>query len=200
VDTTADAYLYAGVRMMAETNLLSPLISAAAGLFGVLIGGWLTRLRDRDERRLRYIKTQLDEFYAPLMGLRREIRAKGELRVKLQKAAHEVLSPRSEKDDAAFKQMIDYNNEQLRKDLVPKYNEMLRIFRDRMALAEPSTVPYFSQFLEFVELWNRWLDRTVPGKVVEEVGSTEEALAPFYQDLEQHLCSLRTQLRAGGAP
>jgi hypothetical protein len=136
---------------------------------------------------------------APLAVLHREIRAKGELRLKLRDAAHAVLTPTLEKDDAAFKQMIEYNNDELRRDIVPKYNDMLRIFREKIALAEPSTAAHFNQFLEFV-LWNRWLDRTVSGKVVEEVGHTEEAVQPFYQDLEQHLASLRDQLRAGGAP
>lgn len=131
--------------------------------------------------------------------LRREILAKSELRVKLMAAARTVLSPRSEDDDAAFKQMIEQNNVQLRVDLVPKYNEMLRIFREKMALAEPSTLRHFDRFLEFVVPWNRWLDRTLPAKVVEQIGHDEDAVKPFYRDLEQHVRSLQDQLR-GGAP
>jgi hypothetical protein len=115
-------------------------------------------------------------------------------------AAHEALSPESDRDDARFQGMIEANNEQLRGDLVPKYNEMLRIFRDKMALAEPSTLAHFGRFFEFVEMWNRSIAGTLPGAVVEAVGHSEDELQPFYRDLEEHAAQLRGELRTGGRP
>jgi hypothetical protein len=55
MDTTADCYMYAGVRMMSDASFWPPLIAAASGLGGV--GGWLTLRRDREERRLQFVRT-----------------------------------------------------------------------------------------------------------------------------------------------
>ena len=65
---------------------LTPIVSAASGLVGVAIGGWLTRWRVRDQRRHDFWRRQLDEFYAPLCALHDEIRAKGTVRVRVSTA------------------------------------------------------------------------------------------------------------------
>jgi hypothetical protein len=95
MDATADAYMYAGVRMMSDMNLWSPLIAAASGLFGVWIGGSLTLRRDREERRLQFLRLQLEELYAPLYGIRLEIKAKSEFRVKVRAAGRRAGSDRA---------------------------------------------------------------------------------------------------------
>ena len=49
------------------------IISALAGLGGVLLGAFLTSRRERIQRRLNFIEKQLDRFYSPMLGLRTEI-------------------------------------------------------------------------------------------------------------------------------
>jgi hypothetical protein len=70
-------------------DFLNPLISAAAGLGGVFLGGWLGDRREREKRRIDFITRQLSEFYGPLVSIRSEIRARGELRLKIGTAIDE---------------------------------------------------------------------------------------------------------------
>ncbi|HTU46998.1 MAG TPA: hypothetical protein VMF91_18195, partial [Bryobacteraceae bacterium] len=68
-------------------TLVNTLIPAVSGLVGVAIGGWLTALNQKRELREAHIKCQLSEFYSPLLGIRSQIKAKSELRLKLSSAA-----------------------------------------------------------------------------------------------------------------
>ena len=61
---------------------VNPMISAVSGLAGVCLGGWLAQRNQRIERRQRRIREQLEQFYAPMLGYRQRLRARGELRVK----------------------------------------------------------------------------------------------------------------------
>jgi hypothetical protein len=103
---------------------LAPIVSAASGLAGVAIGGWLTRWRDRDQRRHDFRRRQLDEFYALLCALRDEIRAKGAVRVRVSMANNAewgaafegVKSPDrmtaiGDEMRPTFKRAIDYDND-----------------------------------------------------------------------------------------
>src|SRR5215469_2988818 len=67
--------------------ILSSLISAACGLIGVLIGGFITSRNQKLERRQRFVREQLTEFYAPLLGIKERIRATVDVRLKIRNAA-----------------------------------------------------------------------------------------------------------------
>jgi hypothetical protein len=45
------------------------LISAAAGLGGVAVEGWIAALGQKKQRQHDRAKTQLNEFHAPLLGM-----------------------------------------------------------------------------------------------------------------------------------
>jgi hypothetical protein len=64
------------------------LIPVVAGLFGVAVGGWMTGHHQKKERESAFIKERLRDFYAPLLGMRSEIRVKSELRLKISSIAH----------------------------------------------------------------------------------------------------------------
>jgi hypothetical protein len=67
--------------------IIAPLISAASGLGGVGIGGWIASHNQKQERRQRFLREQLTEFYAPLLGRRERLRAGAEIRLKVRDAA-----------------------------------------------------------------------------------------------------------------
>ena len=67
---------------------------------------------------------------------------------------------------APFKRIIEYDNEQLRAELLPKYREMLTLFTERYHLAATDTRAFYQSFLEFVEIWNRWLAESLPAEVL----------------------------------
>ncbi len=199
MDTTADCYMYAGVRMMEEFTkiLVSSVIAAAAGLLGVYVGSRMSLARDRAERRHRFLRAQLEEFYAPLFGVRQEIRAKSVFRQKV-RSATPALDPLSERDTKAFERMIEYDNKALEEDLIPGYRQMVTIFKEKIGFAEESTVAEYYPLLEFVETWTRSQKGGLPGTVLQQIGHEEERVYPLYDDIEHQVKRLRSELRAGG--
>jgi len=187
----------------------SIIIPAAAGLIGVWIGARLTTRRERETRRFDFIKRQIEDFYAPMVDIRADIRAKSEFRVKVSQAAgaawHEVCANRSpedmrsleEKEWPTFERIITYNNEQLQKDLIPSYQAMVTRFREHGWLAAEATRSHYGRLVEYVEIWNRSLDKSLPSGVLERLGHSEESLQGLYDDLAIHLARLRERLRTG---
>lgn len=176
----------------------SPAISAAAGLGGVALGGWLTRWKDRDQRRHDFRRRQLEEFYAPFCALRQEIRAKDEVRVRVSRAnqaewsaTFERVSPHrivtNEKDiGPTFERALAYDNEQFKTKTMPAFRGMLALFKEKLALVEESTRVHYPALVEFVEVWNRALADAIPRAVPERIGHGEEALHELYADAERH--------------
>jgi hypothetical protein len=134
---------------MAGNDLLSPLISAAFGLIGVGLGGFLAFLGQRRDRKERYILEQLTGFYAPMLGIWERLRAKHAVRLKVSTAATtewprlmnaaqasgtlpETLAEKSPE----FDRMREYGNQQLEVDIA-LYEQMLDLFTTKMHLAQP---------------------------------------------------------------
>jgi len=191
-------------------------IPALAGFLGVLVGAWLTSKREERQRRFAFLERQLRDFYSPLIGLRSEIRKKSELRLRISSAANtewqrlceqmrntarpeENLERLQKEKGPQFDAIINYNNEQFAKDILPAYRQMLAVFRDNLWLADPETRPHFDNLLEFVDLWERWVARSIPHEVIKYLGHTEETLHPFYDHLEKKLDELRLRLSEGRA-
>lgn len=185
------------------------LISALSGLVGVLLGGWIALRSERERRKKEFALRQLSEFYGPLLCLRQEIRARSELRARISNAAdalwkekfegvrNPVVSQRILDDSSAkYSAIIADDNRSLRETLMPKYREMVDIFRERMWLAEPDTRSYFSSLIEFVDIWDRFLRDALPGEVIQAVGHSEENVHPFYDHLEEMCDRLRTRVEA----
>jgi hypothetical protein len=168
----------------------SPAISAVAGLTGVLIGSWLATRREEEERRLRFIQRQLEEFYAPFCALRQEIRAKSEVRVKVSKTAaaewaalfEGIESPELKQEIEArhkdqFDSIVTYSNKQVVDDLLPSYRRMLDLFREKLWLVERATRIHYP--------------------VAEGMGHGEENLDSLYADAERHRDQLQRKIRDG---
>jgi len=193
---------------------ISIAVPAVAGLVGVAIGAWLTGRRERRQRRLAFLERQLKDFYSPMLGLRNEIRMRSELRVRIHDTAGRVwkelcerarevsvdtLGSLSRDRFPEFAKLIEYDNKQLQDELLPAYREMIKLFRENLWLADPDTRTYYQPLIEFVELWDRWLEKSIPGEVIERLGHSEEALQPFYAHLQQRHDSLRGRIEAGAA-
>ena len=165
--------------MPAEPWYLPILSTLLSGLVGAVVVYYFGIRQIVIQRRLAFRERQLGEFYAPLAGIRKQIRAKSELRLKISNAANAAWQdlcksygdPMLDHDQrfAPFKKIIDYDNEQLKAELVPQYREMLALFTDKYHLAAPDTRVFYQEFLEFVELWNRWLADSLPAEVLEKL-------------------------------
>jgi len=165
-----------------------------AGYIGVKYGLKEIRL----QKRLDYVEKQLNNFYSPLLGIRKEIRAKSEVRLKIHEADDKIFQERNNINQTPNMELvdkqIDYNNLQLYEEILPNYNKMLKIFRDNYCLAEPETREFLFDFVEFVEVWNRHEKESIDVNVIKEIGHTEEKLKPFYEELEKRADILRQEL------
>jgi hypothetical protein len=193
-------------------QLLSPFATAGVGLIGVLFGGWIANRNAIATRRFDFLSRQLAEFYGPLLSIRNELRARGELRAKLDELASQEwghvsarldgMDPSAAADELKnryepFGKMIEFNNERLRDTSMPAYREMLRIFRERAWLADVDTRAYFNSLVEFVEVWERFLDKAMPREVLTAVKHSEQNLMPLYEHIERRVNALQLQLSSG---
>ena len=80
--------------------------------------------------------------------------------------------------------------------LMPRYRELIDVFRNKMWLAEPETRIYFPALVEFVDVWDKILANRVPREIAPAIGHTEENLKPFYSHLEAIHDRLRAKLSA----
>src|SRR6185312_454543 len=65
-------------------------VAGIFGLVGVALGSFLTMRNQRGERRERFLRDQLSEFYAPILGIRQQLRARVDIRQKVTNAAATV--------------------------------------------------------------------------------------------------------------
>lgn len=187
-------------------------VPALAGLAGVVIGTFLTGRRERNQRRLAFVEKQLKDFYSPMLGLRNEIRMRSELRVRISNTADDVwrelcererqidveaLSDLSDTRFPEFAKVIDYNNKQLQEELLPAYRQMAELFRKNLWLADLDTRAHYQHLIEFIDLWDRSLAKSIPGEVIQRLGHSEENLNPFYEHLARRHDDLRAKIEKG---
>ncbi|MSO88835.1 MAG: hypothetical protein EXQ89_02505 [Rhodospirillaceae bacterium] len=189
-----------------------PAISITLGFGGVWLGGRLADRREVVKRRYEFIARQLSEFYAPLLGIRMEIRARSEVRLRIDKTAKaawqelceqsreigiEALQKLTKERAPEFSAITDYENKQLREALLPAYRKMVEIFRDKSWLAEADTRDFFPTLVEFIEIWDRHIGESLPFEVNMALGHSEEKLHPLYDNLQTTHDRLRSILAAG---
>lgn len=178
--------------------VVSVLAPVVAGYIGVRYG--LKQIRI--QKRIDLIESQLNKFYSPVLGLRKEIRAKSELRLKIetigdeawQEACKDGRASGESPDITPYTKEIEYNNEQLKKEFIPAYNRMLQIFKENYWLVEPETREFYPQLVEYVELWNRNFNDGLPPAVAMKINHTEENIKPFYDELEIRMGKLKHEL------
>jgi hypothetical protein len=190
-----------------------PTLGAIAGALGIggLIGNlttqYFTNARERRNQSVAFKKQQLEQLYGPLLAARQEIRARSELRVKLQKALDDAhtkdmlaagpgqVAAASDPHISAIAKNIEDENQTFREVLMPRYREMVSIFREKMWLAEPDTRKFFDQLIEFVDVWDKILADKLPRSIPRAINHTEENLKPFYQHLEEVTDRLRDDVK-----
>jgi hypothetical protein len=180
--------------------VLPSVVTALAGFFGVLIGAWLTSRRERTQRRLHFIETQLREFYSPMLGMRSEIFALSDVRLHVERATEADLAGHTA--DYVMKsgkhgEQIEYNNRLLWDKLIPGYRKMVDLFRDNYWLTDSDTREFYPRLVEYVEIWNRDQAKALPVGVLKRLNYEESNLHPFYEHLRQKHETLRRQIEAG---
>jgi hypothetical protein len=191
------------------THWAQLLVPALFGLTGTLVGGWITAHNQTKDRLNRRYAEQL-LFYAEMLSIRKTILAKSEIRLRLHNIMHKVLqeeaqlvrleeiTPQFEKKQARlsdeYDKLIDYSDNQLRNELIPLYRKMVDVWVANMGQAKESTQEHFAALVEYVEIWNRFLDQSLPNTVVRRLEHEEPKLYPLYKDIEEQVVRLRKEI------
>jgi hypothetical protein len=189
-------------------KLIQSILPALTGFLGVFVGGWISGRHLKQERKHKRIREQLEGFYSPMLGMRVEIRAKSELRVKISSVAdaawqesvarlagnYDAIAKLEKNSFLEFEKVIQYDEQQLRDELMPIYEKMVQHFSSHLWLAEPSTRAHYSDLVEYVEIWSRFLKNTIPLQVIKKIEHSEAKLKPFYDDLVSQMEKLQKAL------
>jgi hypothetical protein len=171
---------------------------------GLLLGHRLATSQAREERKRSRITRQIDELYSPLLGLFERALALAVLRTEVSAGAERawrglaaagMLTPDSTPlHTASYNRIIEYNNEQLREEILPLYREMLTVFTRGYGLAEPSTRDHFATLVKFDGLWRRSLANTLPNGVLQQLPTPGPDLDAFHSHLVATLDRLRASI------
>lgn len=176
-------------------SVLAPVLS---GYIGVVYG--LKQIKI--QKQVNLIEKQLEQFYSPLLGIHKEIKAKSEFRFKISNLSNDAwkeevakMESRGEAPDiSSIHREIEYNNSQLKEEFIPHFNRMLQIFKENYWLAEPETQEFYSELIEYVEVWNRYVKDGLSGNILDKLNHDEAKLKPFYNELETRTKILREKL------
>ncbi len=184
--------------------------AAITGLLGVGIGGWIANQQFTRDKKLDFYEKQLREFYSPLVGIREEIRVLGEFRLEGEQASFkwwekicsygkdlnpDKSQPYYEQEGKYISTQIKYENMQLNDKIIPGYRKMVQIFLNNYWLAEEETKKYLPVLIKFVETWERYLSGMHPMEVIQQIQVKEEALMPFYAQINETHKKLREKLK-----
>jgi hypothetical protein len=143
------------------------------------------------------------------LTLRKQLAARREHRENIEPAINKVwerLAPEMRRvgvDDQKISQILADQLNALTEDdkkylgevFLPDFREMLRLFREKMWLAEPSKLAHFGTIVEYVDTWELSLRGAITGGVAIELQRRSDAkLRQFYADLETTYDRLRREL------
>lgn len=202
-----------GLEVISEAIDLLKVISPWIIAVGSIWFGYFLRGKEwRKQKTVEYIDRQLREFYSPLLACHKEIETLSNLRVKIgQKTgefnreavenrgglSHEKCIELSKELGDKFDRQILYENKQFEEKQLPLYEKMLTIFGNNIHLAEPSTLKYYEEFYEFVEIWRRYIVGGIIDEVVDKIKHDENKLKPFYLEIRNQFENLRKKLSGG---
>ncbi len=174
-------------------------------VLGSFLGYKFSNRQYKNQKQIEYIQNQISNFYSPMLALRKEISAKSLLRVTIH---HESETAWAEECKIGFKnddiqnkmfepyeKLIDYDNEQLHKELIPKYKKMFNIFNKYYWLAEPETAKWYDKLHNFIEIRSRFDKKSLPKKVIKNLDFEEKHLYGFYSELEFRMNELKNKLK-----
>ena len=143
----------------------------------------------------------------PFLRLRKGIRAISELRVKIEQASdagwreaadsmgdEQFEWGTTEKRSALYNKSAEYDNKQFKEALLPEYEKMVSLFREKIHLAYPDTTEHFGELVEFVAIWKRHLDGSLLPEALPHIYHTEENVRPLYESLQRRYDELVEQI------
>jgi hypothetical protein len=161
-----------------ETVALA-LIAAASLICSIFLWAWLSQRNDQQQRMFDFTEKQLEELYSPLLGILDQV---GAMKALQDRVAGEFSASAHDESNRS------------KNELMSCYKRMLEILREKFWLAEDSTRERFQILVQYVEIYERALNRAIPVEVIGWLNVREAELEPLYTDLEQTSRNLRSKL------
>ena len=170
--------------------------AVAIGTTVLAIIGFIYGVRkDREAKRERakasqreFNREQLEKFYSPVLGKLEAIRSKSMARQRF----GSVFKAASDKTKEQVEKKVQFDNEALRTNILPLYEEIERLFQEHSGLLELSTRDLHQKLISFVDLWRRVHDGHASSDIIQGLYDSEEALDPqdiLYENVKK--CSDR---------
>lgn len=191
-------------------SIKTPLFAIISALMGTFFGYKFGVKQLVLRKRLEFIEKQIKEFYSPMVSLVTDINSKIKLTNKISKISDEEwskifkgLGPREyeilRKDNniVKFSKIFDYHKEEFLREIFPSYKKMLEIFREKFWLALPETRKWYNDFSDFIGIWDRHLEKSLPLELGLRIGHAGKELVPFFENLSKTLDFLLGKLEKG---
>ena len=158
------------------------------------------------QRRFNYKERQLNELYSPILGIIKEIQAKSMVRELINEKANEAWKESIKEWEASnkslegpnikpYEEIINYNNAQLKEELVPGYKKIISLITENYSLADEETTKWYNVLFEFIEIWNRSLNNSLPIDVVRKLDHREAKHIEFYNHVENQEAKIKIELK-----
>lgn len=187
-------------------GLWKVVVPALITLMAVYLAYRFAIYQARIKRNADLIEKQLLEFYSPIWGCIKRIRAQGSLRAEISEASNTAWKKVCEgapkpflnhdEEFKPYKKLIEYDNEQLTGEVIPLYDKALEVFTTKFWLSEDTTRQYYEGFYRFVEIWHRYLNQSLPMDALKEIEHGENSLQEFYKDIEDNMIKLKFKLKS----
>jgi hypothetical protein len=59
------------------------------------------------------------------------------------------------------------------------YRQLAQLFRESLWLAESETPAHYQKLIEFIDIWDRWIAKSIPAEVLKSLGYSEKVASPF---------------------
>ena len=182
-------------------------VSGAAGLLGVYVGGFVAQRNEARRRRLEFITKQLTDFYGPLVGLKADIEARAYREGFVSAAAAAMWEARllDVSDPVKRESILAAKSAEIeglqgryfaaqRDEVLPMYREMKRIFSEGMWLADSSTTPFYRDLCDHIDSLDQLLNLRLAYETLLLVGPQDFKLNKFYLHLDAIVESLKSEI------
>ncbi|WP_366289718.1 hypothetical protein [Paenibacillus sp. AN1007] len=184
------------------SNIISIVTPFITGTLGFLFGARIFKF----QRRFNFIERQLNELYSPMLGIIKDIKTKSSIRTRISNIANEIWKEEvrewqksggtvEKPDIEPYLKIIDYDNKQLKEELIPQYQNILKLLITNYSLADEETTEWQFIFSEYIEIWNRALTESIPRVVIEKLEQSESKHDEFYDHIEKKVKELKGKLK-----
>ena len=188
-----------------QNELLSFLTTILATFLGATAAFVFALRKASADRRAEFRRQQLTEFYSPIAGYAKRVRALLAMSKRVweakEKGWRDVLEPyhgrytdKLDEHSERFAKIVEYENAQVDDELLPAYRAILEVFTSKYSFALPSTREYYEGYYAFVNHWERVKREALPTEVRQHLPHEAELLHAFFEHVENTLQKLQNGL------